>query len=350
MQHNMYQSLSEKGTSFNRCSINTLDELQNLINTIGNNANMIFRGVNEAKYTMLTSLQRTDLKAIGLGQKDYISGLLSKVKKDVIIQNYFKSEDIIINDLSCLALMQHLSLPTPMLDFSTDIRVALSFAADKFKYAKSDCDDINEYVSLYTIDLSAEKEVGMSIQQMYADGLARSNQLACEWYPKNPYMLLDYSLLYYLNKFVKWNDIKDLGLFFIEYQPLAPNICMLSGESLNLSNPNLVRQNGCFMFNLVDETTPLEDNWNRRLPNSCTGEQNITGGVKTKNKISCYDIKKSIIKQWADRNKRQLYSRSFNNGIIRQRLNDLKTLYDMKCEIDHIHKIVNSCPCYVSSH
>lgn len=53
-------------------------------------------------------------------------------------------------------------------------------------------------------------------------------------------------------------------LALVEYQKLAPNVVTLSGEGLDLTNPNLANQKGCFILNLYDEGMPMEENWNMR--------------------------------------------------------------------------------------
>lgn len=142
----MYNTLAEKAKAFNQNTIKTEKELEALITALSQRNCLRFRGVSESKYTMLTSLQRKCLSSFKGTQKEYMSQLLLKVKEDAIVINYFQSLGIAINDIPCMALMSHLGLPTPMLDFSTDIIVALSFAADGVNMASGN-DETDEYVS-----------------------------------------------------------------------------------------------------------------------------------------------------------------------------------------------------------
>lgn len=327
----MYRTIVDKSKEFKQSTIKTAEELQGLIDAIGNKPNLRYRGVCEAKYTMLTSLQRNSPAKMKGKQKDYVGVLLYRVKNDPDVVAYFKGQNIPINDITCMALMQHLGLPTPMLDFSTDLNVALSFASDGVN-TSSGCDETDDYVSLYVIDMNAEREVAASVQQVYQHGMVSGEQMWKDFMMKHPNEPVDVSLLYDIDKFVKWSDIKDLELAFIEYQPFAPNVTTLSGESLDLTNPNLTNQKGCFILNLYDEAMPMEENWNMRTLArrnqfwlSRIGVQTLPfSGVQTNEQMYCYDIKKDVILQWATVNKLQLYVNSPMNVALKQRLQSIQ--------------------------
>lgn len=133
----MFKTIIDKQNAFKEFTINTEEELLKLVTDLGGNPCLRFRGVSEAKYTMLTSLQRKHPAPVR-EQKEYVSRLLSVIKSDVDVIDFFYKRGIAINDVSCLALMQHQGLPTPLLDFSTDIKVALAFAADGVNISGND--------------------------------------------------------------------------------------------------------------------------------------------------------------------------------------------------------------------
>lgn len=336
----MYSSLSEKSNHFRQFKIDTLEGLQEVVNHSANNTRLRFRGVRESKFTMMTSLQRNCPKQLQGHQKDYLTKLLRRVKTNSDIIDYFKRKNIIINDISCLALMQHQGLPTPLLDFSTDIHVALSFAADKCVVSSGN-DEIDKYASLYAFDIVYENEVGISIQQIYENGLETGISMLKEHLLTHPMDQIDASLMYDLNAFVKWSDIKDIELCYIEYQPLAPGVVTMSGQALNLSNPNLDRQNGCFVLNLYKEELPLEENWNIRTTDNRNRfwsnrgiefQQLPFSGVMTRERLTCYDIKKEVIKEWAKNNPRELYDNSPENLAIKDLLTKIYNDYDKELE------------------
>ena len=76
----MYKTLADKSKVFKHTAINKPEELDQLLVNIGNKPYMRYRGVSEAKYTMLTSLQRNAPAKMAGRQKDYMSVLLHRVK------------------------------------------------------------------------------------------------------------------------------------------------------------------------------------------------------------------------------------------------------------------------------
>lgn len=328
----MYKTLTEKAKVFNQSTINTEDDLQKSITGLSNSLSLRFRGVCEAKYTMMTSLQRNCPASMSGKQKDYMSVLLQRVKNDTDVFTYFRRKGIAINDMSCLALMQHFGLPTPLLDFSTDIVVALSFAADGINLM-SGSEETDQYVSLYVFDKVFEYEVGIPVQQVYMNGMVSGIQMWKNYMMQNPCQQVDAAILYNIDDFVKWNDIKDSELSYVEYQPLAPGVVTLSGQSLNLSNPNLDKQKGCFILNLYDENTPLEGNWNMRTRerrerfwmNRGNSLQTLPfSGVTTREKMACFDIKKEVIEKWAAKNAVPLYDNSKDTQDIKAKLAEIQ--------------------------
>lgn len=332
----MYNSLSDKVNVFNYSIINNEVELQRIISDMENKSGLRFRGVCEAKYTMLTSLQRNCPSEMHEKQKEYMTVLLQRIKNCPDVIAYFNNMGIAINDISCLALMQHYGLPTPLLDFSIDVNIALSFAADGLTIDKKKS-EIDKYASLYVFNKEDEYEVGITIQQILENGMARGKQLLHDHLREKSTEYINASILYNINEFIRWNDIKDIELAFIEYQPLAPGVVTLSGQKLDLSNPNLIRQKGCFLLNLYNETMPLEENWNMRTNESMYKywlnrepgfEVSPFSGVKTRDKICCFDIKKEVLAKWADKNRIQLYDNTTNNITIKEKMQNIKTTLD----------------------
>ena len=334
----MYKTLSEKTDIFDQVIINTLNDLEDIINTYDNNPDLRFRGVSESKYTMLSSLQRACTTMKKCCQIDYIMTLLNCVKNSPDVISFFDKMGIAINDISCLSLMQHYGLPTPFIDFSTNIKIALLFAADEKN--KKICDhETDEYASVYYFDIKKEIELGSPLQKMYSNGMKNGIHQHQDYMRQYPSDVVDISLLYNINELVKWEDIKDLELAFIEYQSLAPCVNMLSGQTLDISNPNLNQQKGCFVLNFYDSSMPLEDNWNGRsrkkrneywLHNSVDIKPFQFKGVMTIDKINCIDIKKKVLYQWALVNQNKLYDESQISLSTKKVLNDILTNVDSK--------------------
>ncbi len=223
--------------------------------------------------------------------------------------------------------MQHYGLPTPLLDFSTDIRIALAFAAHEMK-TSSGHKDIDNYASLYAFDTNVEYDVGEPIQQMMIIDEYKGERYKSQ----HSESTLNDSLLQDIDKFSQWDDLAEMELVFIEYQQNAPGFVTLSGQKLNLSNPNLDMQKGCFLLNLYAAEIPLEENWNMRTkesrdqfwsnPNS--GTKFNCKGVHTKEKITCFDIKKDILSDWARINTVPLFNKNPEIQCIENQLLKIK--------------------------
>lgn len=178
-----------------------------------------------------------------------------------------------------------------------------------------------------------EYEVGIPVQQIYLNGIASGIQFLQDHWGKELLNQEQASILYNINEFVKWSDIRNMELSFIEYQPLASGVVTLSGQRLNMSNPNLDKQKGCFILNLYDEKMPLEENWNmrtieRRNQFWINRESELDllpySGVVTREKIRCYDIPKNVIKKWAEDNAISLYDWSEATQDIKTKIVDIQ--------------------------
>lgn len=162
-----YTSLDEKVSAFAEPGIkNALDKLY-CIDTIKdyeifrNDVSLegtIFRGMNEAKYKIFSSLQRR-FQLGAINSKTYptlfsfmyheIQGL----KDSTVLPEYYKSLGTPVTDYLYMSFLQHYSAPTSLIDFSKSLDVALYFATRDVKYSYSaKSKDISNYVSLYWIE------------------------------------------------------------------------------------------------------------------------------------------------------------------------------------------------------
>ena len=216
--------------------------------------------------------------------------------------------------------MQHFELPTPLLDFSTDIEVALSFAATKIK-KKNRGQDIDDFASLYFFDIKKEYEINYNLQLVLANGTVDMEDAVREFERQTGTIVETESL----DEYTIWAKMKEIELIFLEYQEIAPGVVMLDGESLNINNVNAVRQKGCFILNNYKEDMPLEDNWNMRTRQNrmaisaslSSGDCFPFSGVYTIDKLNCYNIKKDVLLQWKKKHPRKLYDHSISTLITK---------------------------------
>jgi hypothetical protein len=150
-----YQNLNEKKTYFSQTVIETEEEFDNFYNSIQHNG-QIWRGCNEAKYKILTSLQ---LYWIKNGKPNEIEEVLIFLKKMI---QYFKiwNNSTLANYLgdismekvpyTIFSILRHYSVPTPITDWTEDMNVALYFMIDKCSMINKE-KEIDQYFSLYYI-------------------------------------------------------------------------------------------------------------------------------------------------------------------------------------------------------
>lgn len=112
----------------------------------------IFRGMGEAKYKLFTSLQRYYIESripSAMSMQDFIQKEISNIDKDPL-REYYRRLNVKTSDYLFLSFLQHYGAPTPLLDFSHNINVALYFATEQLNYGQGS-NDIDDYFSLYYI-------------------------------------------------------------------------------------------------------------------------------------------------------------------------------------------------------
>ena len=143
-----------------------------------------------------------------IGYTNYITSLLSNCREweEGIIVKYLTNNGIEASDLILLTIMQHYGAPTPLLDFSSNINVALYFAA-QIDSPKS----LDDYMSVYSLNVNqnAERLIKLSehpqlISKSYQE-LAKLEQL----------ILIDRSDILSSNL----NIIAQEGLLLMNYHP-----------------------------------------------------------------------------------------------------------------------------------
>lgn len=163
MEIKTYSSLDEKKTFFQPLkergkdywTINTKSELDDFVELLSHQENNIYRGMKEAKYNMFTSLQRayfTGEISSTTSSSDFIKNEIEQVKQchDGFLPQYYRSMGIEETDFVYLSFLQHHRAPTPFLDFSRKLDVALYFATEDLVFGKGD--EIDDYCSIYWFD------------------------------------------------------------------------------------------------------------------------------------------------------------------------------------------------------
>ena len=125
-----YSNLSQKEPFFETKNINTYKEFDNIYEELKENT-LLYRGIHEAKYKIYTSAQRewitNEYSKNGMTYTQFIQSIISNIRKNTILSKYYKSLNINENDLLYISLLQHYGAPSPLLDFTYNINIALYF-------------------------------------------------------------------------------------------------------------------------------------------------------------------------------------------------------------------------------
>lgn len=299
MEIKTYHSLDEKQNLFTSFQVNSKKEMDEMLVRLNRlEANMIYRGVNEAKYKMFTSAQRqwqaedipfrTDIADFN----DYIERILDNLRRETALNQYYTSVGVIPNDFLYLSLLQHYAAPTPLLDFTHNIRTALYFATKDIRLEPSD-DDINSYFSLYTLDVGyPPTAVIPHLDSMFADGLDRGKQLYESSIQTTDPRIINKSKIDRIDLYTKWHaekgssGLRDIPLAFIENPQHACKVSTpYTHEDLTWSNLRIIAQEGCFLLYNNNPICSLEDYFASKRKDWMIGSNNP---------FVCYNIHKSL--------------------------------------------------------
>lgn len=155
-----YTSIEKKKIAFGKSfsEIDAIQEFHMLYDSLREKDHTIFRGVNEAKYKIFSSLQRKfQIEAINRikyqDQFSFMNQEIQELEGSKVLPKYYKSLGTPITDYLYMSFLQHYSAPTTLIDFSENINIALYFATRDIEYSyPSDNNTISKYVSLYWIE------------------------------------------------------------------------------------------------------------------------------------------------------------------------------------------------------
>lgn len=311
-----YKSLEEKQQYWNANAVNphlhydghvdTKEQFGEFMASMNGKPNCIFRGLNEAKYKLFTSLQVHYLKnSFPFNAREFVAKEIIELKgaNGQLFPRYFRAMDVAETDFLYLSLMQHYSAKTPFLDFSYSLYKALFFAQDGYTDNLSG-NDIDNYVSIYWLNVGEGFEL-IDIIQWYANQLRNALTAIQNFILSAPNMEIDASILKWDN-FLLWfspinrgEGINKIELGYItdrrdsaihkttkqEYDILLNNFVrdVATGainanpqlfnnyyeqlytaiiQNVKLTNLNITAQDGCFiLYNPTEELVPFEDFW-----------------------------------------------------------------------------------------
>ncbi len=254
------------------------------------NPNIIFRGVNKAKYKLFNTIQRKWIqeeiylkynsnaenasifdKFINENIENYRT---NKNKLNEILNTEYTNERL--TDIGLLSILQHNEFFTPLLDWSINYFIALYFST--LEINSNIHSDIDNYFSLYLIDTNKYLDnlpnfIFIKQLVMYSVYNLRNK------YPKN-----DFNYVENIINIYNYNILKNHKLL------LLSDWKYLVEENISVNtNQNILCQKGLFIFN-NDPILPLENVFNESINKNII---NIDGSPyydQIKDKIWCFDI------------------------------------------------------------
>lgn len=235
-----------------------------------NKYSTFFRGINEARFKLYNSAQRywiqnNLIQMEGLTQPlpylQMIQNMVDKAKDVKLLQQVFEYYDIGPQqmDFPILSILQHYRAPTPLIDWTYDINIALYFAVMDVKSCEKS-DVIDDYISIYRLD----KNIHNSFLKDNLNYISANIFPAVSWLGN---ILLANNSVIYISDF-EIADIQDK--INRQIKPLT-----------TYYNLNILAQKGIFVFN-PHQDLPLEDI--PKLHSRGAGD----------NKIYCYNISKDL--------------------------------------------------------
>lgn len=273
-----YASLKEKKIHFKGNSIRVIDSLHDLktfMDEMENHPDLIFRGINDAKYKQFSSSQRHWLlghkvraKVRKQSYRDFINAIIKKCKRDREFRSYITSivpKACPQNEILILSILQHYKTLSPLLDFSRDPYKSLFFSFDGcVQPSKTEIDKnpLTQYVSFFYLSYTKDLEK-CSINSLYEYAEVACDDILAK---QDSEVMKNLQVDDVKKEFKEWPFLKlyndnipyivvDRGVFGLDQKDLR---ILVGDYQNNNSSPRLVSQNGLFIQN-NSETMPLED-------------------------------------------------------------------------------------------
>ncbi len=214
---------------------------------VQSNYSTFFRGVNEAKYKLYNSAQRfwiqnnlMQLESLSqpISYLQMIQNMVNKAKEVKLLQQVFQYYNITPEqmDFPLLSILQHYKAPTPLMDWTYDLNIALFFAIMDIK--KSDQENvIDDYISVYKLD----KNIHSSFLKNNLNYLSANIFPSVSWLGE--ILQREQSVIYISDFEIAEFENTEIG----KIKPIT-----------TYYNLNILAQKGVFVFN-PSEQIPLEE-------------------------------------------------------------------------------------------
>lgn len=267
----------------------------------------IYRGMTEAKYKLLTSLQRLWItnemtQWANKSYVEFISDLVNKANNNTLINKVFNLYNYSRSDreFPILSLLQHYGAPTPLMDWSYNNNVAFFFATDGLKRKDEPKAKIDDYFSVYRINKRKYKKELLNI----IDFTTKDQYPEVKTFQSFENNNSASNSIFYISDFERKGESTG------EVNPYG-NLMIRTRKPLTSTyNQNIIPQEGLFIFNPFSNKT-LEDIFNTDL--------NKDGWNLLLTPFDCFNIHKDL----AEYLRRKIDVRfKINKNFIYPNLND----------------------------
>lgn len=175
-----YETLYQKSHFFNQTTIDTEQEFDEIFEKYNGLDSVLFRGLNEAKYRLYSSLQRfwisKKLIQNNISYENFLRELVDNAKTvslNILKKHLENSGFDSGNDVAILSFLQHYRCPTPLLDWTYNFGISLYFAIQNIKEPVK-APEINNYLCVYFLE--EEYLENSSLNHIVKLGLIRQNE------------------------------------------------------------------------------------------------------------------------------------------------------------------------------